>query len=192
MFENEYYVIQREHNKHYPLLGWKEGVDIHPDMPIVYSDAFKLKLGKPIPEKYELVDFHKLPEPVVSQKIFDILFQERLINVQFVPAFIEHNENVEYGYYYCHVFNYVPAIDMEKSNYKLDMLGDISILNSFSLSVEKLKKIKLRNRLLFIAEEYESLYIIHESLVEKINKAKPKGVRFIPVDEWSIGSAFQD
>ncbi|UPY79473.1 WGR domain-containing protein [Leptospira weilii] len=194
--EMNYFVIERENNDSYPLLAWCgdtgeryfsrfQGKNF-----IAPSDfELKLRLGPPIPKKYILVDYHSLPEPVVSQRIKKVIDQLPVCNINFIPATIDTQQETFSNYYVLHVAK-IQCLDEKKSALTTRPDGRISEVDSIVLDKMILKKIPFERRAIFKMLYDIEYYIIHERIVSEIQKISPKGIRFIPVSEYKSDSAF--
>jgi hypothetical protein len=58
------------------------------------------------------------------------------------------------------------------------------------LDTTTLSKIPLKDRLCFRLGELFTHQLFHKSIVEKITETNPTGIRFIKVEDYNVGSAF--
>lgn len=183
--DHEYYVIVTENNLKHPMLSW--GDSNKPPLKKVTDDQpLHLEIAEPIPDEYEIADYHVLPRPVISEKIKHSIDKCNLFNVQFIPASIKTTETKFDNYYLFHIYNLIKCLDIKNSDVTIDEdLDDIEDLRSFSLDEKKLFDIDLKDRLVFILWEYPSIYICHKSIKNKIESTHSIGIRFIPIKEWS-------
>jgi hypothetical protein len=185
----DYYVLERTNNNNYPLLSWEE--PSFRDELVVRATPVRLRLGKPVPKKPQMVDYHPLPEPVLSRKVRDVIDPMCLREVQLVAAKVAV-DGQSLDYWILHVYRYVEALDMGMSRYTTRPSdGGISILEKVALDDKKLAEIPLDERLLFRAKEYESLVLFHQHLKDAIEAVKPVGLRFFHVRDWDDTVAFQ-
>lgn len=185
-----YFVVERANNNSYPLLSWDEP-SFRRSEEVVRSTPVRLRLGKPVPKKPQMVDFHVLPEPVVSKKICDVLVPMNLLDVQLVPAQVPADGRV-FDYWILHVRRCIEALDMSRSQYKVRPSdGGISILEKIVLDDRKLEKVPLDERLLFRPKEYGTVWLFHQRLKDAIEAVNPVGLRFFHVRDWDDTVAFQ-
>ncbi|GHV57924.1 hypothetical protein FACS1894182_08150 [Bacteroidia bacterium] len=192
--EFEYYFIGRANNPQHPLLiedsdcppySWEESRIENPQ-PMYYC------LGKPVPRKPKMVDYHSSPDSVISKKIFDVLDNLNVKGIQLIPAVIRgKNDEIYENYWYIHIINHYSVIDKENSEYDWDsFLGKIWALDKLVLDEEKLKPIPLDERLIFRMPEYTAETLVHKSVVDAIMATNPEGVAFYNVKEWQEGQQF--
>jgi hypothetical protein len=190
---NLYYVLERENNDAYPLFSSNEerGTQIAcGEVVNVMEGPVALRVGSPVPQAPQFVDYHVMPEPVVSKRLYEVLDPLHLHRVQLVPAVVTHNKQ-ELPYWVVNVCNRLPAVDMAKSRYTRDASGDIGILEKLVLDPAKLDAVPNDQKLMFVPTEYESIWLVHESVKNVMEQAKPQGVRFFSLDEWDDAAAFR-
>ena len=187
----DYYILARSNNDNYPLLEWdqKSGM-FRKWKPVAISDPVSLRLGEPVPNNPEMVDYHSLPKPVVSEKINNILEAMEIYGIQLLPAKVKVN-NDELDYWFVHIFNKIACLDLEKSQCEIDD-DDGGVLDIMRLVLNDavLEEIPLEHRLVFVLSEYTAVYLYHETVRDAIMSVNPVGLRFFNVDEWSTDSAF--
>ena len=195
MLQEEYFVLMRENNDNYPLFSWDQSSDKFSERsPVKVSEPVKLRLGDPLPPNYEWVDFHKTPEPVVSEKISTLLMPLNIYGVQLLPAKVRdsNNKDVEVkDYIFMHVWNRIECLDMGSSELELYDDGSIFSIEKLVLDESKLGAIDLDKRLIFELEENISTILIHQSIKEIILSAKPVGFRFVNAPDWYSDIAFE-
>jgi len=186
-----YFVIGREDNPNYPLLEdfdreTSKAVCMDEFIPDGFHCIFEVDLdNSDSPKVPSMVDYHKEPAPVVSKKIKDILEPLELKGVQFVPAEIRWKDKVYKDYFYMHVIVYHQCADKENSIIKFSNIdGTIRRISKFVIN-PKLADIPLEDRLIFRCKEGAFYYFVEESLKDKIMAANPKGIVFIPAEEWT-------
>ncbi|GHU72739.1 hypothetical protein FACS189413_16260 [Bacteroidia bacterium] len=194
--EFEYYFIGRANNPQHPLLiedsdcppySWEESRIENPQ-PMYYC------LGKPVPRKPKMVDYHSSPDSVISKKIFDVLDNLNVKGIQLIPAVIRgKNDEIYENYWYIHIINRYPALDREKSIYRWDdFLKEAEALKKVVLNEDFLKTIPLEERLIFYLEENDAKQFFHKSVVDAIMATNPEGVAFYNVKEWHEGQQFDN
>ena len=185
----DYYVIERANNNNHPLLEWEQE-SIRSDKPTQITEPLQLRLGKPIPRKPQMVDYHSMPEPVIGKKIKDVLEPFNLHGVQLLPARVTGKDAV-YDYWLLHVFNRIACVDRKNSVLSIDDDdGGIIDIKKLALDEKVLKEIPEEKRLVFVLAESTSTYLFHAKIKDAIMKVQPEGVRFIKSSEWGSGTAF--
>ncbi len=196
MLQDEYFVIERENNDCYPLFSWDQTDSQYGRGEPVKSDKpLKFRLGEPINPGFEWVDYHKAPEPVISEKILDALLPLKLYGAEFVPAKVRNPKKKlsgEKDYWFVHVWNRIECLDREKSELELYSDGMIFGFEKLVLDEKKLAEIEPVKRLIFALEEDISVLLVHEKVKEAIESAEPKGVRFFKAEEWYSDIVFDD
>jgi hypothetical protein len=72
VIQKEYYVLEREANDGNPLFTWDEPSSKYGlGIPVAYSRPVKLRLGDLLWPDFEWVGYHELPEPVLSESLFN-------------------------------------------------------------------------------------------------------------------------
>jgi len=193
MLNQDYYVIKRGGSNNYPLLEWDQSSGMFDKgKPVTVTPPIKLRLGAPVPDKPEMVDYHSLPEPVVGERIKNILEPMTLYGTQLIPARIPVEDNV-YDYWLLHVFNEIACIDREKSILEIDEDdGDVLDIEQLALDEKVLQEIPLDKRLIFVLKESTSTYLFHRSVKEAIMALEPapQGVQFFRADQWGSAAVF--
>ena len=190
--EFEYYIIDRAGDKAYPLIGPED--DSRHTMMYTMSktrienpELTHFKFRDPIPKKPVIGDYFPSPESIVSSKIADVLNAMHITGIQLIPAEIETNTgDILKDYFYIHIYNYLKAVDREKSQCKVDRTDPnlLSWIDRFELDKEILAKIPLEKRLIFKLFEFCTIHLYHESIVNAIMSVKPQGVSFTKVEKW--------
>ena len=128
-----YFVLARENNDSYPLLvfdDYETERHFKRYKPIELSSPVKLSIGKPKPRQPVLVDYHKTPLPVFSEKIRDVLAPMNIFGSQLVPAEIKLRGK-RHPYWILHTINKIDCIDKENSEMKMitpQYIGEITKL----------------------------------------------------------------
>ncbi len=194
MLIDEYYIIERENNDKQPLFSWDEkSGDFGLGKPVEYKAPVKLRLGEPVPQTPEWVDYHKLPKPVISKRLFDVLAPLDIYGIQLVPAVVRNPKDPFseiYDYWFVHIWNRISCLDKEKSELELYDDGDIFGIDKLVLDEKTLAMFELRKRLIFELAENTSTIIIHQSIKEAIMSVNPKGIRFFKASEWNSDITF--
>jgi hypothetical protein len=194
-YDDEYYIISREDNDNHPLVCIDEdrlselksgGMFASPGPLIQDGYVFPVKLNAPIPEHPELVDFHRRPYLFSYRVIQDVAQRHDLPDVQWLPAYIHHQDQRYNNYVIMHVFNEIKCMDMNKSEY--DEYDDEAYdIDRLVLDEVALDSMPLNDRLIFKLREKTSLIFMHESIVADIMKHEPKGLHFVKSKDWHIG-----
>ncbi len=194
----EYYLIGSDNTPSVPSLKQGEGTmslmflirETPIELPV---EPLELSFRKPIPKKPCMVDFHSLPDSVLSKKIADVLQSMNIEGLQLVPATVVGNDGNEYeNYYIAHIYKHIACMDMKHSKYTISPLdGDVTDIRMFFLDKEILTEIPLEKRLVFLLKEDIAKRIYHKSVVDAIMAVNPVGIRFYPVKEWHEGIQFE-
>lgn len=191
--EFEYYFIGRDNNDQYPLLVEDSNCPPYRLERVVIDkpQSMEYRLGKPVPRKPKMVDYHSAVNSVISNRIYDVLAPMNIKGVQLIPAIITGKKNEIYeNYWYVHICNYLPALDREKSVCDWDSMGVAYYMQSIKLNEEYLKTIPLEERLVFYLSENRVKQFFHKSVVDVIMATNPEGLRFYNVREWQDGMQF--
>ena len=193
MINREYYVIERGGSNDYPLLEWDQKCGIfRKQKPVTVTEPIKLRLGAPVPEKPEMVDYHSLPEPVVGERVRSLLEPMNIYGTQLIPAHIPVEDKI-YSYWLLHVYHRIACVDREKSVLEIDEDdGDILDIEQLVLDEKILKEIPLEERLIFVLKESTSTYLFHQSIKEAVMALipPPQGLQFFRADQWGSSSVF--
>jgi hypothetical protein len=188
---DEYYVLEPDNNNSYPMIG--ASLRPHSQGRTVSGDyALNIYLDDPVPRKPEYVDFHTSGStPVVSKKMKDILEPLEVYGIQFIKGTKgDVIEELKLDYYLLHIYSNIACIDKDNSDIDLDDDGDVTDVKSFSIDNDRLLKIAENQRLVFELDEYGVIQLFHKSIVDVIESAGLKGLRFIPVKKWNDNAAF--
>ena len=191
--EFDYYLIGSDNTPYVPLLmadGGQSTMILHGRKPIHELDKpMELCFNPPVPAKPRMVDFHELPSSVFSKKIYDVLQPMNIYGLQLLPTIIRGKNGDYYeDYKVAYIYNRITCLDMEHSEYDIDEDdGEINNILRFFLDNEKLAKIPLEKRLVFLLEEDMPKRIYHKSVVDAIMSVNPVGIYFHPIQEWYEG-----
>ena len=155
----------------------------------------KLRLRDPVSPTFELVDYHQLPDPVVSPKLANVLALLNIHGIQLVPAVVR-NPSDPYSelheYFFIHVWNRIACLDKDNSDLECNRDGTrIFGIQKLVLDEKVLNGISLPKRLIFELEEKPSVLLIHASVKSAIESISPKGVRFFKATDWNSDLAFE-
>jgi hypothetical protein len=159
------------------------------------SLPLKVRFEEPYPdEPYEMADLLMLDTDFAGSKKLKTLFETlNIYGAQFVPVEITTNKKKTLsGHYAIHFWNRLPALD--KNNYEGEepnMFGNILDLQRFSLDLELLEKLPLEKRLVFLLAENKTLKLVHQSIVEAIQKENLTGMCFWKVCDWDDNAMFR-
>ena len=192
--EFEYYRMTRKNDNTIPLLDQDTGCPIYlsKKVPIEKPELMLFRFGKPVPKNPKMADYHSSPDSIISKRIADILAPMNIEGIQLIPALIKgKNDELFTEYYALHIYNRIKCVDPQKSDctIKTFMLDDVK---KIVLDKNILADIPLEKRLIFRLKEDSSYQLCHFSIVEKIMSARPEGVRFTNIEEWSEGSFFDN
>jgi hypothetical protein len=188
----DYYVIEPENDDSHPMLSWDDqrNRNVARNEEVDLSPPLRLRLGSPVPNAPRMVDFHILPEPVVSRKVADVLAPLKMHLVQLVPAAIDVNGSVREDYFLLHVRNRIECLDMARSRHVSNDRGEILVLQKAVLDEQKLGTLPERERFVFRPLEYSGLWLFHETVMSRIEAVAPVGLRFFHVRDWDDAAAF--
>ncbi|WP_029904951.1 imm11 family protein [Prevotella sp. 10(H)] len=147
-------------------------------------------------KKPEMMDYHTDGVyEVVSDKIFSVFEPLKIEKIQLVSSSIcdKIGGTLLYkNYYYLHVYNYIQCLDKKLSDIVMldEELGIIMAINKIVLDKGVLSSIPLEKRLIFRLKESERYVLYHGSVVRKIMESNPSGLRFVKVEDYNQGSAF--
>lgn len=194
MLQEEYYVVECENNDNYPLFAFdQKSVGTGQGVPIQYTEPLKLRLRDPIAPKFEWVDHHKAPEPLISFPLARILEKLNIYGIQLIPAKVRNPKDTSSelrDYYFVHVWNRIACIDRANSTLIVMKSGMIFSIKKFVMDEAALQKVELKNRLIFELAEKTSILLMHQSIKDEIESINPKGIRFIPLAQWNSDSTF--
>jgi hypothetical protein len=192
--QRDYFVLCRGGPNTYPLLGWDQSASAYrKGRPVPILERVKLRLGEPVPPRPVMVDYHSLPEPVVSTRVKDALESLGLEGAQFVPADVRVGETV-LPYWLLHVHARLRCMDRERSVFRTSSSGLLMLsLKKLVLDETVLAETPLSARRIFVLAESTSVNLVHRSVAERVLALtpRPEGLRFIPVEEWSDSAGFQ-
>jgi len=197
-FNKEYYLVYGTNNPNCPAVELdedKNGADFRRiKTPIENCGLVKMRIIEPYPKTPEMTDFHQ--NGIVSffsKKIYDKINSIVVSGVQFLLGEIRNpkNNNIYENYYYLHIYSYINCLDRELS--ELDSNARTGMVRSISkivLDTEVLSKIPLQERLIFRLGEMSAFQLFHKSVVDAIMATEPTGIRFVKVEDYHTGSAF--
>jgi len=193
-YDQQYFKVMRSGSDNYPLLTWDDDLieyeygEFGRYDPIEVYDMLYLKLGRPIPDHPEMVDFHKLPYHVFSKCLKAILHDLDINGIQLFEAQVRHDKTVYPDYYIMNAYHEIACLDKVRSKYEYE--EELYFIDKLVLDDAVLDTIPEKHRLIFVLEEKHSMILYHQKIVDAIMAAKPKGISFARVDGWSVGSAF--
>lgn len=195
MLQDDYYVIESENNDNYPMFSWDQMSDgFGIGVPATVTEPVKFRLGEPISPKFEWVDYHVVPSPVISKLIADVLRPLDICGVQLIPAKVRNPQDpfsAVHDYWYLHVWNRISCVDKNNSDVQYFKDGKIFSIDELVLDDSILSKIELPKRLVFELSEKNSVLLIHKLVKEAIMSVAPKGCRFFKVSDWNSDSTFE-
>ncbi|WP_096087843.1 imm11 family protein [Agaribacterium haliotis] len=193
MMNGLYYVIERENNDNHSVFEWDQASGKY-GLGAAVNDPtqLKLKLGTPIPSSPEWVDFHELPEPVLSTRLGELLLAMEIYGIELVPAIVrDPREKLESkNYVYMHVWNQIGCVNEQESELNRYKNGKIFEFEKLILNEETLAEVDENKRLIFTLKEQSSVILIHQLIKNKIEELGTTGIRFYPVNEWYSDIAF--
>jgi len=196
MLQDEYYIIETENNDNYPLFSWNQlDDDFGMGKPAEIKVPVNMRLGDPINSSFEWVDYHEAPEPIVSKKITDVLYQLNIYGIQLVPAKVSNPKDPfaeDKDYWFIHVWNRIACLDKEKSKIRTNKAGTrIFAIDKLVLSDKTLSLFDIKKRLIFELTEDISVLLVHQSVKAAIESVNPIGCRFFSVADWRSDIVFE-
>jgi hypothetical protein len=195
--EFDYYLMDEDYRETSPLLEEEDDQDIwflEGNEPVEMEEPVRLCFGDPIPKKPILIDYHSMPDSVVSKKIYDVLAPMNIYGIQLIPAVIRNNKTKKLydNYWVIYVYNEIACLDRENADYEIDEdNGKVDDIETLVLDKKILSEIPLEKRLAFLLGEARSKCIYHKSVVEAIMSVNPEGIAFCPIEEWHEGIQFE-
>jgi hypothetical protein len=153
----------------------------------------EFEFNEPYPKSPNMVDcFSNGVNVVISEKLHAVLEPLKIEGLQLIPATIAdpRNHTVYDKYYFPHIFNYIECLDRDKSVYTKKAIGTIRMIQKMTLDTNVLSKTALKNRLIFRLGEFYTFLLFHKSVVDKMMATNPTGIRFVRVEDYHTGSAF--
>jgi hypothetical protein len=142
--------------------------------------------GKGTSKSPRMLDYHEIPCPLVSDKIYSILSKMDIKGLQLIPATIRGKKEDYTNYWYMHIVNFYPALDREQSIYKWnDIMNMATFIEKIALNEDVLKKIKLEDRMVFrLSEDRNAAYFFHKTIVDAFSEVEGT-FQFKKVAEYS-------
>lgn len=190
--EFEYYRVHRSNDNNIPLLETEDNCPPYLDLgvPVENPEPLLFRLGKPVPKKPKMADYHSTPKSVISKKIFDVLSPMKIEGIQLLPARIRGaNDELFTNYWAILILNNLECVDEDLSECDITDIN-LEDVEKLVLDRKKLAAIPLKKRLIFRLKEDRSYQLFHASVVEAIMAIKPEGIRFTNIEEWNEGSFF--
>ncbi|MBV7264491.1 hypothetical protein KCG43_20980 [Photobacterium sp. WH24] len=141
--------------------------------------------------KFQPCDYHETAEQLVSDKFRQVLAPFNLPGIDFYQTDIVNDDKTWSDYYFMHIWNHHQAIDKKRSEISGTYVGGRFTLLKLSLDEEVLDQVPLEKRLVFTLKE-KPVFLFHQSVVAALRASDLSGLGFRRVDNWSIGSAFED
>ncbi len=193
MLQDDYYII--EGNKDSCLFSWdQKSGSFGLGRPVTVTEPIKVRVGDPIPNSPKFVDFHEMPDPVLSQRIVDVLRPMDIYGIQLVPAKVRNpiapNDELQ-DYWFMHIWNELHCLDMDNSKLQCSRSGKtIFGIDKLVLNEDVLESFELQSRKIFVLGESPSVRFVHKSIKDAIMSVNPVGCRFFKATEWNSDSSF--
>ena len=191
--EFDYYLIERDNNFMSPLLMNDDennpgGTMFLRNMERVASETIvHLVFNPPYPPKPDMTDYLFLQcRSVFTRRIYDVLKDMAIKDFQLVPALIKDPQGNEYSdYWIVGVYKEFAFLDEENSEFDgVTSDGCWNGIEKMAIDKEKMAKIPLEDRLIYVGKESSAYVYYHKSIVDAIMSVNPTGIRFISVEEW--------
>ena len=185
MVENEfnYYYIRRKGDKAYPLIK-VVGAEEDDDGGIVLME---LQFNSPVPPNPVLADYLSGPDVFLSKRIIEKIKSLQPEGVLFVPTELtdtKGNKTDDYIAVLPGDDNYYEAMDKERSKYEIKHGG--YWIDKLALNTETLKKIPLKERLIFALSELPGKTLFHKSVADAIIELEPTGMVFVNIEDYEL------
>lgn len=128
-----------------------------------------------------------------SGKIYDAFNPYNFKGLQFVPTIIRDKKDQEFdGFYIANVYQKISSFDPEKAIYKRisKLTGAWDGISKIVFDRERLAKIPLEDRLVYVAGEHPKFVLYHKTIIDVIMATTPDGLIITPVEEWYNGIDF--
>ena len=196
--EFEYYLIYGTNISNCPMVELDEdanGINYRwVTTPIEDCELVKMRFAAPYPKKPTMTDFHQ--DGIVSffsKKIHDALQPITFEGAQLLRGEIKDpkNKKIYEDYYYLHIFNKISCLDRNLSKFDASTgSGMVLSISKMILDKDVLSNIPLQERLIFRLGEKSSFQLFHKSVVDAIMATNPEGIRFVKVEDYHMGAAF--
>ncbi|MBI3187987.1 MAG: hypothetical protein HYZ31_09030 [Gammaproteobacteria bacterium] len=195
MQQDDYYVMESENNDDYPLFAWDQtSEDIIKGMPVNSVAPRRVRLSDPLSPGYKLVDYHVMPEPVLSTRFKNVIAMLNIPGIQLLPLILnlpKPKAPLADAYWLLHAGNAISCLDKVNSDVEYSKSGNtIFGIDKLVIDEKILGGMPLEKRLLFVLAENTSVYLLHKSVVETIQGSHFTGCRFFKVSEWNSDVAF--
>lgn len=166
------------------IADWKydEGIPLAAGYPAGGSVHF----SKNFPDARELLDFqpNTLGSLITSRKVRTVLEQAGVANVEYLPVSIENHRGTVVGadYAFANVLGSEAAIDLEKSDYRMDNLekDQIDRMRELVLAPQRISP----DARLFRLKEMRRTFLVRDDLRQALLAAGVTGCEFEPADGW--------
>ncbi|MEL6116047.1 hypothetical protein P0Y67_12595 [Photobacterium sp. SP02] len=196
-YDSQYYILRENHESGAYMLEQADGSDEGLEHLMSRRSISKRVLGPGIVEvldgdssRFSPCDYHETAEQLISDKFRQVLLKFNLPGVDFYQTNIINGNKVWSDYYYIHIWNSYKCINLLRSEIDGNYKTYSFTLESLSLDDKVLEEIPVAERLVFRLEE-KPKFLFHETVVNALREANLTGLKFLRVDEWSIGSAFE-
>ena len=135
-------------------------------------------------KKRTLGEFHAMPQPLVTERVIEILKQFDLPNVQFLKTRVSLGERTIEDRILIHVYNVLDLIDRTASVYKTLSTGAMLGIKSLRLSAAAVGRYDVKRLQLFRLKNCGYAYLVNQHLYNALQGADIKELRLIPINEW--------
>ncbi|MEM9103533.1 MAG: DUF1629 domain-containing protein [Pseudomonadota bacterium] len=193
MLQQEYYIL--ESTQESCLFSWdQKSGSLGMGQPVQIDEPIKIRVGQPISEHPQFVDFHEMPDPVFSKRIVEVLAPMHLYGIQLLPAKVRNPNGGPFDeprhYWFMHVWNSIACLDIDDSEVDLYDDGNIFSIEKLVLDEKALENIEFKQRQIFELAEKPSVLLIHQSVKDTILSVNPIGCRFFKATEWNSDIVF--
>lgn len=192
MDDLNYYFIKPAITARTPLLmnagaGNFNGIDfLYQDTTVADDYVAHLQFLMPLKNPDMDTDFLNLEDyAVFSGKVRNALMKHMPIDsLQLVEAVINENGEEYRDFWIANVFRNFLSFNEELSQYEDIDEEKWYGIEQVILDKTRLSKIPLKERLVYEAKEDPAFKLYHESVVDIIKSVDPKGMQFVPLEEW--------
>lgn len=155
-----------------------------------YSTRFTFP-SNPIPllakykprSEYEIVDILLDPELCLSKKLFDTVGVESIYGGNWIP--IKLIDKGEHDFMMLQLANEIDILDHTNSQFEFFEDDSISGMSKVVIDPRKLESTPLHKRLVFREVSWGFHVFYHKTFVDVISGVAPKGVEFVPVEDFN-------
>ena len=130
---------------------------------------------------------------VISEKTHNAIALFDIPTIQMVAAKLMHKakKQISNNWSYLNMYTNINCLDKSNSECDIDDFdGSVSDISKIVLDSDALSVVPLKERLIFNLGEMDTHRLFHRSVVDAIMATEPTGIRFVKVEDYHTGSAF--